>query len=331
MKRLFYTFAFLTVLSCTAFPEDPAENLDNQDVIEDLISAEKKSWAPATRGSDELAFAKDIPWEVGDRVLLLGSDQRYEDCTIREDHYENGVLVGGSVYTAHPVKKTFCTVSKAAGLKCTLVPDTPLEEGTYRAIYPVYEYLWYDMIHLSFLYEDWQELDFKHQDIVISDPVTYKENHKLSFVMKHVCALTDMDIYPPKTGKYSYLKLFAREPVFAGKAEYWFDNEYDVDDIADGWLNFTTLRGEGRSMEAGVVFPTSTGLLPVQYDGMPMCIHLVYEDGTHYVSETFDMPSLQFGEVNSLVVKNFSETDQPLQGLWGDYYRDPSPSPYPVN
>ena len=43
------------------------------------------------------------------------------------------------------------------------------------------------------------------------------------------------------------------------------------------------------------------------------------------------MPSLRFGEVNLLVVKNFSETDQPMQGLWGDVYRDPSPSPYSVN
>ena len=331
MKRLFYSFAFLAALSCTALSEDPAENPDNQDVTEDLISAEKKSWIPATRGSDDRAFAKDIPWEDGDRVLLLGSDQSYEGCTIREERYENGVLVGGSVHTVHPVKKTFCTVVKAAGLKCTLVPETPLEEGTYRAIYPVYEYLWYDMIHLSFLYEDWKELDFMHQDIVISDPVTYKKDHKLSFVMNHVCALADIDIYPPKSGPYAYLKLFAQEPVFAGKAEYWFDKEYDVDDIAQGWLNFTTLRGAGRTMEAGTVFPTSTGLLPVQYDGMPMCIHLVYEDGTHYVSEPFAMPSLRFGEVNSLVVKNFSETDQPMQGLWGDVYRDPSPSPYSVN
>lgn len=321
MRLSLYTFAALCLISCTATQIDsfePSETLE--------ISAEKESWVSVTKASEDLAFAKDIPWKEGDKVLLLASDQSFEGCTT-EETWEGG----GRVSTVRPYKKTICSVTKVEGLKCTLIPETPLEEGVYRAFYPVYDYLWYDRVHLSFLYEDWKELDSKHQDMVVSDPVTYKGGKKLKFVMKHICALIDIDIYPPKTGKYSYLKLFAQSPVFAGKADIYLDKKYNVNEFASGWLNYTTLRGDGNSMREGEVFQTSTGLLPVQYEGMSMCIHLVYNDGTHYVSAPFSMPSLHFGEENKLVVEDFQETDLPMQGLWGDYYGDSSPSPYDVN
>ena len=308
MRRFFYTLTVLFVVSCTSVHVDPEKALVTQE-----FSAEKESWSFATKASDDGIFVNDIPWHEGDKVMLLRADQTLDACT-------------GS-----PFKKTICTVSQADGLKCTLVPETPLEEGTYRAVYPVYDYVWYDYIHLSFLYEDWNELDFRHQDIIMSDPVSYVEGDEPAFVLKHICALVDIDIYPPKTGDYSYLKVFAESPVFAGKVDYFVDKEYNLDDIASGWLNFTTLRGGGNHMEEGTVFPTSTGLLPIQYEGMPMSIHVVYQDGTHYVSAPFPMPSLSFGVENKLVVSDFQETDVPMQGLWGTFYGDPSPTPYDVN
>lgn len=326
MKHLILALASLAVLSCTAAPSITPETPDvpeTPDIAEPdgLISAEKQSWVVATKSSDDRAFAKDIPWVEGDKVLLLSSKQSLEGCT---------VVDGFGMYVVKATK-TLCTVAKASGLKCTLVPDEPLEPGTYRAFYPVYDYAWYDFLHLSFLYEDWDELDFKHQDIVVSDPVEYKDGGKLAFVMKHVCGLIDIDVYPPKSGTYSYLKLFAETTVFAGKADYRLDREYNIDEIASGWLNFTTLRGDGNDLKAGVVFPTSTGLLPVQYNGMPVCIHLIYTDGTHYVSAPIAMPSLKFGEAAKLEVRDFKETIEPMRGLWGDYCGDGSGKPYPVN
>ena len=339
MKRLFYTLLAFALVSCQivandepAVPEAPEnqdeiitgeepedyegyEDDDNYDLFGDMdegLLVRKKSWTVETRGSDDRAFAKDLPWEVGDKVMMIKSDQ---------------VLLWG----APDPNVVICKVAKAKGLKCTLEPETPMAEGTYRAIYPLYNYVWFDFLHLSFLYEDWNELDCRHQDIVVSDPVTYQEGKQLKIVMKHVCALVDIDIYPPKTGNYSYLKLFAAAPVFPGKMDYYMDQEYDINEIASGWLNFITLRGDGRQMTEGTVFETSTGLLPIQYSKMPMTIHLIYQDGQHFVSEPIAMPSLSFGVTQKLVVREFSETDEPLQGLWGDFYQDPSPTPYPVN
>ena len=309
MKRLFYALAVLAVISCTSKPLP----LDDSSV-KNVIRAEKASWIPATKGADDQMVAKDLPWSVGDKVMLLRSNQVLENWDGQ-----------------NPVERILCTVSTIDGLKCTLVPDTPLEEGTFRAFYPVYDYAFYDYIHLSFLYEEGLGLDAKNQDVVVSDPVSYQEEQELSFVMKHVCALVDIDIYPPKTGNYSFLKLFAESPVFAGKVNYFFDKEYSIDDIADGWLNFTTLRGQGRSLKEGEVFWTSTGLLPIQYNEMPMCIHIVYEDGTHFISESFAMPSLSFGVENHLDVRDFKETTEPMNGLWGDYYDDKNPTPYEIN
>lgn len=308
MKRLLYALAVLAVISCTSKPLDPSV----KDKL--VIRAEKVSWMPATKGSDDQVISKDLPWSVGDEVMLLRSHQ-----------------VLDSWDGQNPVERIICTVSTIDGLKCTLVPDTPLEEGTFRAFYPVYDYVYYDCIHLSFLYEEGLGLDANNQDVVISDPVSYQEGQDLTFVMKHVCASVDIDIYPPKTGDYSFLKLFAESPVFAGKVNYSFDKEYRIDDIADGWLNYTTLRGQGRSLKEGEAFWTSTGLLPIQYNGMPMCIHIVYEDGTHFISEPFAMPSLSFGVENRLIVKDFKETTEPMVGLWGDYYDDKNPTPYEIN
>ena len=295
-------------------------DIENGDVIE----AEKESWVQMamTRASSDIAFAKDIPWQTGDKVMLIRTDS---EKTL--DQWGR-VNMGEITYT--------CTVSKAAGLKCTLASDVPIETGVYHAVYPVYDYIYYDMsysslvLHLSFLYEEGLGLDYEHQDIVISEPVSYKKGQKLSFVMKHVCALADIDIYPPKTGSFSLLKVVAADPVFAGKVNYRINNEYDINEIADTWFNFATLRGSGKYMEEGELYQTSTGLLPVQYSGMSMSVYLVYEDGSYYLSEPFAMPSLQFGVQSKLTVDRFNKLDTPFQGLSGDCYMDTNPRPYDI-
>ena len=81
-------------------------------------------------------------------------------------------------------------------------------------------------------------------------------------------------------------------------------------------------------MKEGEPFHTSTGLLPIQYDGLSMRIYLAYDDGTYYVSDPFAMPSLNFGVLNSLTVNKFNKIDAPLQGYWGDCYLDKNPTPY---
>ena len=126
------------------------------------------------------------------------------------------------------------------------------------------------------------------------------------------------------------VKVVAENTVFAGKANYYINDEYDIDRIADVWFNFTTLRGRDNSMVEGELFQTSTGLLPVQYGGMPMNIYLVYEDGTYFLSETFEMPSLNFGEAAELVVDDFEEISVPVQGLAADRYMDSNPQPYDI-
>ena len=286
------------------------------------IYAEKESWMQMTKSSDQIAFAKDIPWQEGEKVMVIRTDSE------KKIDQWGRVDLEDLTYT--------CTVSKASGLKCTLVSDSPLESGVYHAVYPAYDYINYDLsssslvLHLSFLYEDNMGLDYKHQDIVVSDPISYKKGHKLSFVMKHVCALVDIDIYPPKDGNFSLLKVVAAEPVFAGKSNYVINNEYDINEVADCWFNFTTLRGDGTYLKEGEPYNTSTGLLPVQYDGMPMKIYIVYDDGTYYLSEPFSMPSLNFGVLHSLTVDKFNEIDEPVQGFGGNYYMDPDPQPYDI-
>lgn len=324
MKHLICLFTVLAVVSCTGIYHDLSDSesvpSDKEPITSsDEILAEKDSWIQKTKSSDDIAFAKDIPWKEGEKVMVIRTD------TEKEIDQWGRVDLEGITY--------MCTVSKAAGLKCTLIPETPLESGTYHAVYPVYDYVSYScpdsslVVHLAFLHEEDLGLDYQHQDIVISDPVTYKEGHKLSFVMKHVCALVDIDIYPPKTGNYSLLKVVAENTVFAGKANYIVNNEYNIDSIADVWFNFTTLRGDDVSLKEGELFHTSTGLLPVQYDGMPMNIYLVYEDGSYYLSETFSMPSLNFGVENKLVIDDFTKINVPIQGLCADFYMDKNPQP----
>ena len=329
MKHLICLLAVLAIISCTETPLNP-DNTDStpSDIVSnpsdndseessDAIYAEKDSWKQTTKSSDDKAFAKDIPWQDGEKVMVIRVDsEKKVDQWGRVDMEDITYM---------------CTVSKAAGLKCTLEPETPLESGIYHAVYPVYDYVSYNAsksslcIHLSFLYELGLGLDYKHQDIVISDPVTYKEGHKLSFVMRHVCALVDIDIYPPKTGKCSLLKIISEDIAFAGKANYDINDEYDIDNISDGWFNYTTLRGDETNMTEGELFHTSTGLLPIQYDGMPMRVYMAYDDGTYYLSEPFPMPSLDFGVLNSLTVNNFNKITEPMQGLWGDCYMDKKP------
>lgn len=320
MKHLIYLFTVLAAIACTGINSDSSdiESIPSATSSQEII-AEKDSWIQETKSSDDIAFANDIPWKEGEKVMVIRTD------TEKKIDEWGRVDLKDITY--------MCTVSKAAGLKCTLMPEIPLESGTYHAVYPVYDYVYFDsslVLHLSFLYEDGLGLDYLHQDIVVSEPVSYKEGHKLSFVMKHVCALVDIDIYPPKTGDISLLKVVADEIAFAGKANYRINDEYDINTIADCWFNFTTLRGDGTYMKEGDPYHTSTGLLPVQYDGMPMRIYLVYNDGTYYLSEPFSMPSLNFGVQNILTVDKFNKIDEPVQGFWGDYYMDDNPQPYDI-
>ena len=329
-NRFFAVLAAGLLLGSCAVEETPqgAADVERGDVesgdVEsgDVIQTEKESWKLMTKSSDDKAFAKDIPWKEGDKVMVIRVDT---EKTL--DQWDRVELEDLTYY---------CTVSKASGLKCTLTSDVPLESGVYHAVYPAYDYVNYDLsysslvLHLSFLYEDNLGLDYEHQDIVVSDPVSYKEGHKLSFVMRHVCALVDIDIYPPKTGNFALLKIVADETVFAVKANYIINNEYDITEIADVWFNFTTLRGDGTNLKQGEIYHTSTGLLPVQYDGMSMRVYLVYDDGTYYLSEPLSMPSLEFGVVKTLTVDKFNEISEPVQGLWADYYKDKNPLPYDI-
>ena len=83
-------------------------------------------------------------------------------------------------------------------------------------------------------------------------------------------------------------------------------------------------------MTEGELFHTSTGLLPVQYNDMPMSVYIVYDDGTYYQSEKFLMPSLNFGVENKLVVDKFNQIDEPVMGLWGDCYLDENRHEYDI-
>ena len=325
MKNLFWGLMLSLVISCTnisSYVPELESDLPSDEVLQDNeidteggFYAEKDSWKPATKSSGSIAHAKDLPWKLGDKVMVIRLDGE------KETNQWGNVNMDLITDT--------CTVSKASGLKCTLVSDTPLEDGVYQAVYPAYRYVGYNIgesslsVHLSFLYELNLGLDYEHQDIVISEPISYKKGKKLTFVMKHVCALVDIDIYPPKTGNFSLLKVIADKTVFAGKANYTVNNEYNIDNIADVWYNFTTLRGKDTYLQKGEPFHTSTGLLPVQYDGMPMKIYIAYNDGTYYLSDPFPMPSLNFGVQNTIEVNNFTKLDAPMSTLCGESYMDP--------
>ena len=335
MKRLFLGAMILLASACTAVSLDSVETESDSSVSNPSTSdpsgsdlpasglyAEKASWKPAVKSSDDNMYVKDIPWKEGEKVMLIRTDA--EKTLDQWGRVELGLITDT------------CTVTDISGLKCTLVPDHPLVDGVYQAVYPVYDYVTYDTyhsslgIHLSFVYEDNLGLDYEHQDIIISESFSYKEGEGFSIVMKHICALVDIDIYPPKTGNYRLLKVMSDLPAFAGKANYFVNREYNINEIADCWFNFATLRGNGTSLKEGELFHTSTAFLPVQYDGMPMRIYLSYADGTYYLSEPFLMPSLEFGVENKLVVNDFTEINEPMQGLWGDCYMDENHHPYDI-
>ena len=344
----------LIVVSCVEFtetpsipstpstPSNPSESKPDSKITE--FYAEKDSWDIATKSSDPNRYLDDEPWEDGDKVMLIRTDvadsivlatiarvqQEHPELEVGSVEFDNMVysIVTKIVDIDAMTKTHMCVVSESDGLKCTLIPDEPLEEGVYQAIYPVYDYVFYShldrslMIHFSFLYDKGSLVEYEHQDVVISDKLLCKQGEEISFVMQHVCALIDIDIYPPKTGNYTLLKVIANNAVFAGKVNYYLKDEYNIDNIADAWLNYTTLRGKDMSMTEGEPFYTSTGLLPIQYDDMPMNIYLAYDDGTYYLSEQFLMPSLNFGVKNKLSVGNFTKLDGPMEGLWGGYYMD---------
>ena len=323
-------------ISCTEITSSPSDfesNLPESNIPESDFSGEglfavKSSWKVATKSLidtthvNDSIYVNDVPWQEGEKVMLIRLDGKYE--------LDNWGRVDLSQITH------MCTVTETSGLKCSLVPENPLENGVYQAVYPVYDYVIFDsdrsdlMIHLSFLYEDSLGLDNKHQDIVVSDRVTFTEGQNLSIFMRHICALVDIDIYPPKTGNFVLLKVVADFPAFAGKVNYYVDEEYDINKIADTWFNFATLRGDSASMTEGELFHTSTGLLPVQYNDMPMSVYIVYDDGTYYQSEKFLMPSLNFGVENKLVVDKFNQIDEPVMGLWGDCYLDENRHEYDI-
>ena len=334
----------LIVVSCTEItdtPLNPSETKPKYKITE--IYAEKDSWNSVTRSSDDNMYLNDVPWENGEKVMLIRTDiadsivnatieevkEKYPEIDVESVEFDNIVysIVTRIIDIDDMIQTHMCVVSESDGLKCTLVPDEPMEEGVYQAVYPVYDYVFYShldrslMIHFSFLYDKYG-LEYEHQDIVISDKLSCKREEEMSFVMRHVCALIDIDIYPPKTGNYTLLKVIANNAVFAGKANYYMNNEFDVDSIADGWLNYTTLRGKSMYMTEGEQFHTSTGLLPIQYNDMPMNIYIAYDDGTYYLSEQFLMPSLDFGVENKLSISNFTKLDGPMVGFHGEKYMD---------
>ena len=148
MKHLICIFTVLAVVSCTGIYHDLSDSesvpSDKEPITSsDEILAEKDSWIQMTKSSGDKAFAKDIPWQDGEKVMIIRTD------TEKEIDQWGRVDLEGITY--------MCTVSKAAGLKCTLIPETPLESGTYHAVYPVYDYVFFSqsnsslLLHLSFL------------------------------------------------------------------------------------------------------------------------------------------------------------------------------------
>ena len=321
MKRFIWGLIAFVAVSCSTNPYTPSNVESDKPETNPQKSglyAVKDSWKHITRSTVN-AVVHDIPWQEGEKVMFirLDGDREY-------DRYGN----------ANMNKITFlCTAADVLGLECALVPDAPLEDGVYQAVYPVYDYIGCTSynpnlyIHLSFLYEEGLGLDYKHQDIVVSDPITYTKDQAVPVVMKHICALVDIDIYPPKTGDYILLKVVADKTVFPGKVNYDVTGEYDCQNT---WFNFATLRAGGNSMTQGELFQTSTGLVPIEYNEMPMKIYLVYKDGTYYLSEEFKMPSLRFGEENKIIIDEFVEIKDPVQGLWADNYMDDKTYPYDI-
>lgn len=359
MKNVFWGLALLLAASCTVAPIDTVGTESEPSVSEpsgsDLpatgLYAEKDSWRVVTKSSVD--NTNDIPWRDGEKAMLIRTDvlDSIINASIKQVSTVFPELEPGTIEFINEVSsivcpqvsinemKHMCVVSESDGLKCTLVPETPLDNGVYRAIYPAYDYVFYEVlnpydtaqlsmyIHLSFLYEESLGLDSKHQDIVVSDPFTYNEEQGLSFVMKHICALVDIDIYPPKTGNYSLLKVISDKIVFPGKVNYFTSGRYDTQNT---WFNFATLRADQRSIKQGEVFHTSTGLVPIEYNEMPMRVYLVYDDGTYYLSEKFNMPSLVFGVENKFTIDEFEEIKEPMQGLWGDDYMSDTTQLYDI-
>lgn len=354
MKNVFWGLALLLAASCTVAPIDTVgteSEPSGSDLPATGLYAEKDSWRVVTKSSVD--NTNDIPWRDGEKAMLIRTDvlDSIINASIKQVSTVFPELEPGTIEFINEVSsivcpqvsinemKHMCVVSESDGLKCTLVPETPLDNGVYRAIYPAYDYVFYEVlnpydtaqlsmyIHLSFLYEESLGLDSKHQDIVVSDPFTYNEEQGLSFVMKHICALVDIDIYPPKTGNYSLLKVISDKIVFPGKVNYFTSGRYDTQNT---WFNFATLRADQRSIKQGEVFHTSTGLVPIEYNEMPMRVYLVYDDGTYYLSEKFNMPSLVFGVENKFIIDEFEEIKEPMQGLWGDDYMSDTTQLYDI-
>lgn len=355
MKPVCFAIAALVVLSCTTkqedgkyayqakpyVPQDMPDNGGNGDDYNIVISAEKQSWTTATKATETKAGTNDIPWATGEKVLLLPSDQTFEGCTTREDYYDDNGIHHGNISTSRPTKKIVCSVSRINGMKCTLKPDAPLEPGIYRATYPYFgeddntDGIWYDIVHLCFYMPTAKGLMFNSRNIMISDPVPYEDGDSLSFMMNHFCSLINIDLYPPKTGTYKhYPFLTSQNPIFSGKVNYWIDREYnepDDYDVEGVWLDFTALNTNYVvTLSEGQACHTSTGILPIDYDGEPVCVHLFYEDGDHYVSEPFPLPSLSPGMESEVIeVRVFNKTDEPLQGHSSRFFKDPTDNDAP--
>ena len=360
MKYNLFVLVVLVICSCT--PSSLKDTHGKSDLDgKFLISAEKVAWRAAakTKATDSLAVPTDsstvafdslivtgdVPWEEGEQILILSSDQSFAGCAdttiqvnrwIDEAGKEHIDTTSFGIGHHRPYETIVCTVRRTDGLKCVLTTETPLAEGTYRAIYPfsnesdTTDGSWYDMKHLSFLYNNKVTLEYNNKDVVVSNPVTYHEGDSLSFVLKHLTSLVDIDVCLPDQvdNVKKCIFLTSKFGVLPGKVDYWLDKKINTpDDYGRDWINFTALYVKDSELQGnGLTFHTRTGILPLPLQGIPMIIHVFFENGVHYVSKPFEMSSLSPGIEYSFVVTEFEKTEEPLK--WGSSWSFGEPITY---
>ena len=161
MKSVFWGLALLLAVSCTVAPIDTVGTESEPSVSEpsgsDLpatgLYAEKDSWRVVTKSSVD--NTNDIPWRDGEKAMLIRTDvlDSIINASIKQVSTVFPELEPGTIEFINEVSsivcpqvsinemKHMCVVSESDGLKCTLVPETPLDNGVYRAIYPAYDYV----------------------------------------------------------------------------------------------------------------------------------------------------------------------------------------------
>lgn len=333
MKHLFYIIALFAAISCVSIrPDIPEPKV--QEKVTYTLTAQKTSWSPMTKSS---VSDNDIPWKEGDSVVLIESSQSRENLKWSKEWInEYGTLCGTSgIYKPNV---TICAVMNVDGMSCSLLPPKELPSGTYRAFYPKYDIIWYDYVHLCFIYNKLDKDEYP-ENILVSDPVDYEPGDTVNFVMNHLCALMNIDIAAPRSGKYKHLKLFADEVVFAAKVNIYLDEEYDINKFSQGWINFTSLQNQGKdtmSIPNLGYYHTSTAILPAPFDDIPVRVYLIYDDGDCYVSDPFTLPTLNVGNEINITVDNFQEVvynkedGLPIHGFISNNFRDPSPRDYTI-